>query len=102
MKESYKVIVRDYSYKGNEYTIIKGEHDGILRAINYKHIDSNGNLTKSLNGIEMFCDHNRNTVEAIIERIKGKHDFDEYIEANGVDRSDDEALLEAVKAFYNL
>lgn len=102
MKESYKVIVRDYSYKGNEYTIIKGEHDGILRAINYKYIDSSGNLTKSLNGIEMFCDHNANTVSAIIERINQKHDWDEYLDENGIDRNDEEAMLKAVSAFFKL
>lgn len=40
MKESYKVLVKVYHYKGNEYAIIKGEHDGIIRAINYKYVDS--------------------------------------------------------------
>lgn len=102
MKESYKVLVKVYHYKGNEYAIIKGEHDCIIRAINYKYVDSSGNLTKQLNGLEMFCDHRENTVGAIIERINNKHDFDEYLSENGVDWNDKDALVKAVAAFYHL
>ncbi len=102
MKESYRVIVKVYRYKDNEYAIIRGEHDGIIRAINYKYLDTDGKLIKPLNGIEMFCDHNANTVSAIIERINRKHDWDEYISENGIDTSDDEALLKAIAAFYKL
>lgn len=101
MKESYKVLVRSYHYKGNEYAILKGEHDGTIRAINYKYVDSSGNLTKSLNGLEMFCDHRANTVSAIIERINYKHDLDDYLADNGIDRSDNEALIKAIMAFNN-
>ena len=101
MKESYRVIVKVYRYKDNEYAIIRGEHDGIIRAINYKYVDSSGNLTKSLNGLEMFCNHRANTVSAIIERIDYKHDLDDYLADNGIDRSDNEALIKAIMAFNN-
>ena len=102
MKEEYKVIVKLYRYKGNEYAILKGLHDGIIRAINYKYVDSEGRLMKPLNGLEMLCDHNANTVKGIIKRINNKIDIDEYLLKNGIDRNDNEALIRAVSVFYNL
>lgn len=99
MKESYKVLVKVYQYKGNEYVIVKGIHDGIIRAINYKYVDSSGNATKALNGLEMFCDRRANTVNTIIERINYKHDLDGYLADNGIDRSDNEAFIKAIMAF---
>ncbi len=102
MKEVYKTLVKDYYYKGNDYAIIKGLHDGIIRAINYKYMDSEGKLIKPLNGIEMFCDHNANTVECIIKRINDKHDWDEYIINNNVDTNDNDALLKAVKSYFKI
>ena len=98
MKETYKTLVKVYNYKGNEYIIAKGIHDGIIRAINYKYIDDEGKLTKKLNGFEMFCDHYRNTVNDIIHRINLKHDYDEYVK--DIDKNDTEAFLAASVEFF--
>ena len=100
MKEAYKTLVKVYTYKGNEYVITKGLHDGIIRAINYKYIDEDGKLTKPLNGFEMFCDHYRNTVNDIIRRINLKHDYDEFIENSGIDKEDTETFLKATVEFF--
>lgn len=100
MKESYRTLVKKYTYKDNAYLIVKGLHDGIIRAINYKYIDDEGKLTKKLNGFEMFCDHYRNTVNDIIHRIILKHDYDEFIESSGIDKEDTEAFLKATVEFF--
>ncbi len=100
MKEAYKTLVKVYTYKGNEYVITKGLHDGIIRAINYKYIDEDGKLTKPLNGFEMFCDHYRNTVNDIIRRINLKHDYDEFIDNSGIDKEDTENFLKASVEFF--
>jgi len=100
MKETYKTLVKSYNYKGNEYVIAKGLHDGIIRAINYKYIDDDGKLVKPLNGIEMFCCKEANTVEDIIKRINDKIDFDEYIKKYNIDTDDIEILARAYRKFY--
>ena len=100
MKETYKTLVKSYNYKGNEYVIAKGLHDGIIRAINYKYIDDDGKLVKPLNGIEMFCCKEANTVEDIIKRINDKIDFDEYIKKYNIDTDDISVLAKAYKKFY--
>lgn len=100
MKETYKTLVKNYNYKDNEYIIIKGVHDGILRAINYDYLDAEGKLTQPLNGIEMFCSRDANTVEDIIKRINDKIDFDEYIKKYNINTDDTAALARAYKRFY--
>ena len=100
MKESYRTLVKRYMYKENEYLIVKGLHDGIIRAINYNCIGEDGKLNQPLNGIEMFCSKNANTVEDIIKRINDKIDFDEYIKEHDVDTSDIRKLARAYKEFY--
>jgi len=100
MKESYRTLVKIYMYKDNEYLIVKGLHDGIIRAINYNCIDEDGKLNQPLNGIEMFCSKEANTVEDIISRINDKIDFDEYIKEHDVDTSDIRKLARAYKDFY--
>ena len=100
MKETYKSLVKLYKYKGNEYAIVQGIHDGIIRAINYNCLDENGRTTQPLNGIEMFCSKEANTVEEIIKRINLKIDFDEYIKQNDIDTSDMKTLAKAYKKFY--
>ena len=87
MKETYRLLVKLYKYKENEYAIVQGIHDGIIRAINYNCLDENGKTTQPLNGIEMFCSKEANTVEEIIKRINLKIDFDEYIKQNDIDTS---------------
>ncbi len=100
MKETYKTLVKSYNYKGNEYVIAKGLHDGIIRAINYKYIIEDGKLVKPLNGIEMFCSKEANTVEDIIKRINDKIDFDEYIKKYNIGTDDISVLARAYKKFY--
>ena len=100
MKETYKALVKSYNYKGNEYVIAKGMHDGIIRAINTNYLDKDGKLTQPLNGIEMLCSKEANTVEDIIKRINLKIDFDEYIKQNNIDTSDIKTLARAYKKFY--
>ena len=100
--ETYKTLVKTYHYKNNDYAIVKGLHDGIIRAINYKYIDDNGRLAQPLNGIEMFCDHNANTVNDIIKRINTKLDWDDYLKENDIDVDDNEALTQAVKDFFRI
>jgi len=100
MKETYKTLVKSYNYKGSEYAIVKGIHDGILRAINYNYLDAEGKLTQPLNGIEMFCSREANTVEDIIKRINDKIDFDEYIKEYNINTDDIAVLARAYKKFY--
>ena len=101
MKETYKTLVKVYNYKGNEFAIIKGLHDGIIRAINYKYLNADGMLIKPLNGLEMFCNSHANTVEEIITRINEKIDFDEFLNERGLTYDfNDAAFLSAVKEFY--
>ncbi len=100
MKETYRSLVKLYKYKGKEYAIVQGIHDGIIRAINYNCLDGNGRTTQPLNGIEMFCSKEANMVEEIIKRINLKIDFDEYIKQNDIDTSDMKTLARAYKKFY--
>ena len=100
MKETYKALVKSYNYKGSEYVIVKGMHDGIIRAINSIYLDKDGKLTQPLNGIEMFCSKEANTVEDIIKRVNDKIDFDEYIKQHDIDTSDMKKLARAYKKFY--
>ena len=102
MKENYKMLVKVYSYKGNEFAIIKGLHDGIIRAIDYKYIDDNGQLTKQLNGLEMFVNTINNTINGVIERINNHFDWLDYVKENDIDITDDTELLKGIKAFYKL
>ena len=100
MKESYRTLVKRYMYTDNDYFIVKGLHAGIIRAINYNFIGEDGKLNQPLNGIEMFCSKNANTVEDIIKRINDKIDFDEYIIEHDVDTSDMRKLARAYRDFY--
>ena len=100
MKETYRSLVKLYKYKENEYAIVQGIHDGIIRAINYNCLDENGRTAQPLNGIEMFCSKDANTVEDIIKRINLKIDFDEYIKQHDIDTSDMNTLAKAYKKFY--
>ena len=53
-----------------------------------------------MNGIEIFCSKDANTVEDIIKRINLKIDFDEYIKQHDIDTSDMKTLAKAYKKFY--
>ena len=102
MKEQYKTLVRDYFYKGNDFVIVKGLHDGIIRAVNYKYLDENGLLTKQLNGAEMFVNTMNNTINGVMERINSYYDWKEFVEENNVNINDETELLNAMKVFYKL
>ena len=67
-----RILCKCYHYRGHNFWISTGD-DGVARAIDYKYI-KNGVLTQELNGLQMYCDHERNTVPEIIERIN--HDLD--------------------------
>lgn len=102
MKENYKTLVKVYSYKGHEFAIIKGLHDGIIRAIDYKYIDDNGMLTKHLNGLEMFVNTLDNTIYGVTRQINMAIDWQEYIKENNVDTSNSDELLKAAVKFHGL
>lgn len=101
MKEQYKTLVREYVYKDHHYAIIKGLHDGIIRAIDYKYLDENGLLIKPLNGLEMLCDHHRNTVSQMIDRINDHIDWKEYVEKYNLNEADQEVFVKACVDFYS-
>lgn len=73
MANMITTLVRKYHYRGEDFVIVRESKDGVIRAINYKYI-KNGVLTQALNGLDMYCDPDRNTLPEIIERIN--HDLD--------------------------
>lgn len=74
MANMITTLVRKYHYRGEDFVIVRESKDGVIRAINYKYLDERGVLKQPLNGLQMYCDHERNTVPEIIERIN--HDLD--------------------------
>ena len=102
MKEVYKTLVKVYSYKGNEFAIIKGLHDGIIRAINYKFIDENGYLIRPLNGLEMYVNTMDNTIEGVTRQINSSIDWQEFITENNIDTKNSDELLKAAIKFHKL
>lgn len=74
MANMITTLVRKYHYRGEDFVIVRESKDGVIRAINYKYLDERGVLKQKLNGLQMYCDHERNTVPEIIERIN--HDLD--------------------------
>jgi hypothetical protein len=100
MKERYSTLVKCFHYKGHEYAIIQGLHDGIIRAIDYKYLDDNGLLIKPLNGLQMFCDHRANTVPQILERIKDHIDWEEYVAEHNLSEADQEVFVKACVDFF--
>lgn len=102
MKETYKTLIRVYTYKGREFAIVKGLHDNIIRAIDYKYIDDNGMLTKPLNGLEMFVNTLDNTINGVTRQINMAIDWQEYIKENNVDTSNNDELLKAAVKFHGL
>lgn len=100
MEEKYITLVREYAYKKHRYAIVQGLHDMLIRAIDYKYLDDEGKLTKSLNGLEMFCDDRRNTVAQIIERINDHIDWREYVETFGLNEDDEKVFAKACVDFF--
>ena len=69
-----KNIVREYNYKGRNFTIItKDEH---YLAIEDKYI-TDGKMNKTLNGLQMYASA---TLSQCITKVKTQVDFDSYTE----------------------
>lgn len=71
--------VTTFNYKGYNYEIVFTQ--GHYCAIDHKYIDSNGNLIRTLNGLQMCASRKLNEC---IKSIKARIDFDE-LKSEGVD-----------------
>ena len=92
-----KILCRCYHYRDHDFFIATGE-DGIARAIDYKYI-KNGVLTQALNGLDMYCDPDRNTLPEIIDRINYGLDLNAYLDEHNIERECSEQLIRAIIAF---
>lgn len=101
MNEKYITLTKVFKASdGEEYCIIKGIHDSIIRAINYKYIDHNGVLTKKLNGFDMYVSTLDNTVSGIINRIENQIRFRKA--SKDIDMNNPEQVRLFLKDFYNI
>ena len=92
-----KILCRRYHYRDHDFFIATGE-DGVARAIDYKYI-KNGVLTQVLNGLDMYCDPDRNTLPEIIDRINYSLDLNAYLDEHNIERECSEQLIRAIIAF---
>lgn len=92
-----RILCRCYHYRDHDFFIATGE-DGIARAIDYKYI-KNGVLTQELNGLDMYCDPDRNTLSEMIERINYSLDLNAYLDEHNIERECSEQLIRAIIAF---
>lgn len=99
MKEKMKILCKCYHYRDHDFFIATGE-DGVARAIDYKYI-KNGVLTQALNGLQMYCDPDRNTLPEIIDRINYSLDLLAYLDEHHIDKSDKVATIKAIIAFHD-
>lgn len=97
MKEKMKILCKCYHYRDHDFFIATGE-DGVARAIDYKYI-KNGVLTQALNGLQMYCDPDRNTLPEIIDRINYSLDLNAYLDEHNIERECSEQLIRAIIAF---
>ena len=95
-----KILCRRYHYRGQDFWIGTGD-DGVARAINYKYI-KDGVLTQELNGLQMFCDPDRNSLPEIIERINYSLDLNAYLDEHNIKRECSEELIKAIIAFNEM
>lgn len=95
------VLVRNLVSYGETYAVVRGD-DGYLRAINHKYLDSEGRLTKQLNGLDMFVNTVDNTLNGIIHRIQSYHEFQQYMSEHEVDVNDPNQLRKAIQELYHL
>lgn len=84
---------------GNTFEIVKN-NDGVYCAINHKYLDSNGCLTKGLDGFDMFVSTIDNTLSGIINRINQHFDWTEFIKENNIDINNPDELRAAIKIFF--
>lgn len=94
-----KVLVREFSCRGRVFTIIKGD-DGYTKAIDHKYLDSEGRLTQTLNGLQMYVDTKDQSLGSMLERIQFQLELDDYIAESGIDKDDDYALARVIHEFY--
>lgn len=75
-----KILVNNFSYKGHTYVLAKNEA-GIHIAIDRKYINSDGELTQTLNGLQTFArvEPELNTLEALMQRVREHLDLEEYV-----------------------
>jgi hypothetical protein len=99
MANMITTLVRKYHYRGEDFVIVRESKDGVIRAINYKYLDERGVLKQKLNGLQMYCDHERNTVPEIIERINHDLDLNAYLDEHNIERECSEQLIRAIIAF---
>lgn len=92
-----KILCKCYHYRGHDFWIGTGD-DGVARAIDYKYI-KNGVLTQALNGLDMYCDPDRNTLPEIIDRINYSLDLNAYLDEHNIERECSEPLIRAIIAF---
>ena len=92
-----RILCKCYHYRDHDFFIATGE-DGIARAIDYKYI-KNGVLTQALNGLDMYCDPDRNTLPEIIDRINYSLDLNAYLDEHNIERECSEQLIRAIIAF---
>ena len=81
-----RILCRRYHYRDHDFFIATGE-DGVARAIDYKYI-KNGVLTQELNGLDMYCDPDRNTLPEIIERINYSLDLRAFFAERRINMAD--------------
>lgn len=98
-----RILCRRYHYRDHDFFIATGE-DGVARAIDYKYI-KNGVLTQELNGLDMYCDPDRNTLPEIIERINYSLDLRAFfaerrINMAGLTKNDVEKITKLLIEFH--
>lgn len=95
-----RILCKCYHYRGHDFWIGTGD-DGVARAIDYKYI-KNGVLTQELNGLQMFCDPDRNSLPEIIERINYSLDLWAYLDEHNIKRECSEELIKAIIIFNEM
>ena len=72
--------IHPFTYRNSRFHIC--EYDGRIVGIDYKYVDEDGKLKKTLNGLQMFIS---DSVTECEERIMNSLDIDWYVQ-NGVPR----------------
>lgn len=94
MKRITTVLIHD-----NVFEIVKNT-DGVYCAINHKYLDSNGCLTKRLDGFDMFVSTIDNTLSGLINRINQHFEWTSFIKEHNIDINNPDELRAAVKIFF--
>lgn len=91
----HKVLVKAFHCGGATYVLTKADVNGEMKyfAINYKYLDEEGRLKKTLNGLEMFM---QDTMDDTMKRVEEYHKMLEYLKDG---YSDAEAACLATMGF---